>query len=574
MSDASPTTGDSAQSRDASLMSAAPSREGAANRDAAIVGPVLTSSTDDIASDLPAETRELAQWLQCPVCVELARLKPSSVFLAYLPIAFARSRRLLGFDHEGKLLVAVCDRDGYESLDVVGRVLGRAVEPIVTTASELSKAVNAAYSDRSSQAQQVIDTIDRDTVLREIDQLGSREDLLDTEGRAPIIQLVNHLLFDAVKAGASDVHIQPYEDRVVVRQRIDGVLFDAFDVPKNVQEEVLSRIKVLGKMNIAEKRLPQDGRATVQLGDRTVDLRIASLPTSHNERIVIRLLDKSARLYTLGELGMPEHYLSRFRELIRRDHGMILVTGPTGSGKSTTLYGALQEINSHDLNVLTLEDPIEYQLDGISQTQINEKKGMTFASGMRSVLRQDPDIIMVGEIRDSETAVMAIQASLTGHLVFSTLHTNDAASAVTRLLDLNIEPYLVSSSLVAALAQRLVRKLCGQCKRPAAPNSARPPLPPDSLMKSYGVDTSELAGVYVPVGCDACRQTGYRGRVGLFELLLIDDNTRELIQSRANASQIRQAGIDAGMHLLSTDGLLKIHQGVTTLDEVLRVTTL
>mgnify|MGYP000412539761 FL=1 len=287
--------------------------------------------------------------------------------------------------------------------------------------------------------------MDQETLLRDVSALASREDLLDTEGRAPIIRLVNHLLFDAVKAGASDVHIQPYEDRVVVRQRIDGVLFDSFEIPKAVQEEVLTRVKVLGRMNIAEKRLPQDGRATVQLGDRNVDLRIASLPTSHNERIVIRLLDKSARLYTLGELGMPPHYLQAFRQLIQRDHGMILVTGPTGSGKSTTLYGALQEIDSVDLNVLTLEDPIEYQLDGISQTQINEKKGMTFASGMRSVLRQDPDIIMVGEVRDGETAVMAIQASLTGHLVFSTLHTNDAASAVTRLLDLGIEPYLVSS---------------------------------------------------------------------------------------------------------------------------------
>ena len=414
----------------------------------------------------------------------------------------------------------------------------------------------------------MIDAIDRDTVLREVNALATREDLLDTEGRAPIIRLVNHLLFDAVKAGASDVHIQPYEDRVIVRQRIDGVLFDSFEIPKAVQEEVLTRVKVLGKMNIAEKRLPQDGRATVQLGDRTVDLRIASLPTSHNERIVIRLLDKSARLYTLGELGMPPHYLDLFRQLINRDHGMILVTGPTGSGKSTTLYGALQEINSHDLNVLTLEDPIEYQLDGISQTQINEKKGMTFASGMRSVLRQDPDIIMVGEIRDSETAVMAIQASLTGHLVFSTLHTNDAASAVTRLLDLGIEPYLVSSSLVASLAQRLVRQLVADAKHGTRPATIPPP-PRAVLQSTKGSRADDLVGVYRAVGCERCRGTGYRGRVGLFELLVVDDRCRELVQSRGNASQIREAALDAGMHLLATDGMLKVHQGVTTLDEVL-----
>jgi type II secretory ATPase GspE/PulE/Tfp pilus assembly ATPase PilB-like protein len=253
---------------------------------------------------------------------------------------------------------------------------------------------------------------------------------------------------------------------------------------------------------------------------------------------------------------------------------MILVTGPTGSGKSTTLYGALQEINSHDLNVLTLEDPIEYQLDGISQTQINEKKGMTFASGMRSVLRQDPDIIMVGEIRDQDTAVMAIQASLTGHLVFSTLHTNDAASAVTRLLDLGIEPYLVSSSLVASLAQRLVRRLCEACKQPDSGRQTELPRPPESLLADQGIEWSDLSGIFRPVGCEACRGTGFRGRIGLFELLIIDDRCRELIQSRANASQIRESGLSGGMHLLATDGLLKIHQGVTTLDEVMRVTTL
>ena len=487
-------------------------------------------------------------------------------------IAYARNHGVMGFEKDDQLFVAISDQSGFEHLDVIGRALKKDAEPIIAAAEQIQSAINTAYADRSSQAQDVIDSIDQDTVLSEVNALAAREDLLDTEGRAPIIRLVNHLLFDAVKAGASDVHIQPYEDRVIVRQRIDGVLFDSFEIPKAVQEEVLTRVKVLGKMNIAEKRLPQDGRATVQLGDRTVDLRIASLPTSHNERIVIRLLDKSARLYTLNELGMPPHYLKKFRQLITRDHGMILVTGPTGSGKSTTLYGALQEINSIDLNVLTLEDPIEYQLDGISQTQINEKKGMTFASGMRSVLRQDPDIIMVGEIRDAETAVMGIQASLTGHLVFSTLHTNDASSAVTRLLDLGIEPYLVSSSLVAALAQRLVRRLCENCKQPNPDHDV--PTPPDSIFQDQGIDRQTLSGVYKAVGCDACRGTGFRGRIGLFELLIVDEPCRELIQSRGNAAQIREVATAAGMHLLSTDGLLKIHQGLTTRDEVMRVTTL
>ncbi|MEM9585643.1 MAG: ATPase, T2SS/T4P/T4SS family [Planctomycetota bacterium] len=498
---------------------------------------------------------------------DLSDWKPCPEFVSRLSIGFARRHRLVGLQHSDRLYVAICDRAGYESIDVVTRYLKAPAEPLLATADAIEAAINAAYSGQSSQAQQVIDSIDRDAVLSDLQNL--REDLLETDGRAPIIQLVNHLLCDAVSSGASDVHIQPYEDRVVVRQRIDGVLFDSFDIPKSVQEEVLTRIKVLGKMNIAEKRLPQDGRATVQLGDRVVDLRIASLPTSHNERIVIRLLDKSAKLYSLAQIGMPDHDYQRFDQLIRRDHGMILVTGPTGSGKSTTLYSALQEINSHDLNVLTLEDPIEYQLEGISQTQINEKKGMTFASGMRSVLRQDPDIIMVGEIRDAETAVMAIQASLTGHLVFSTLHTNDAASAVTRLLDLGIEPYLVSSSLVASLAQRLVRRLCSSCKQSDPESESRlPPLPPELDSAKAVLQLSK------PVGCDECRGTGFRGRIGLFELLVMDDACRELIQTRSNASRIREAGLGGGMRLLSTDGLLKVRQGVTTIDEVLRVTSI
>ena len=533
----------------------------------------LSSDAVDDSAIRGEALKSLAEALGCEVLEDLKSWRADPDFLRRFSISYSRSHRVMALREGAKLMVALCDRDGYDHLDIIGRTLRVDAEPIVATESAIQAAINDAYSDRSSEAQQVIDAIDRDAVLSEVRKLSNREDLLDTAGRAPIIRLVNHMLFDAVKAGASDIHIQPYEDRVVVRQRIDGVLFDSLEIPKEVQEEVLTRVKVLGKMNIAEKRLPQDGRATVQLGDRTVDLRIASMPTSHNERIVIRLLDKSARLYTLGELGMPPHDLGVFRQLIGRDHGMILVTGPTGSGKSTTLYGALQEIDSHDMNVLTLEDPIEYQLSGISQTQINEKKGMTFASGMRSVLRQDPDIIMVGEIRDSETAVMAIQASLTGHLVFSTLHTNDAASAVTRLLDLGIEPYLVSSSLVAALAQRLVRRLCEHCKERDLERSGGLPEAPAALLADQGVDVSELVGVHKPVGCDRCRGTGFLGRIGLFELLVIDDACRELIQTRANASRIRDAGLQAGMHLLSTDGLLKIHQGVTTLDEVVRVTT-
>ncbi len=508
------------------------------------------NSLDEIRPADPLH--QLADRLSLPIARDLAASSASADFVQRFPIAYVRQYNVIGFhDNEspGAIVLAISDEASWSQLDVVARAMRCSVSPLLAPADAIRAAIHAAYSVRDGEAESVLQSIGADSIADQLALLSSREDLLDVAGRAPIIRLVNQLIFDAVIAGASDIHIQPYEDRVKVRQRIDGVLFDSFEIPRSIQEEVLARIKVLGKMNIAEKRLPQDGRATVQLGDRVVDLRIASLPTSHNERIVIRLLDKSARLYTLDELGMPATTLNQWQRLIHVDHGLILVTGPTGSGKSTTLYGALQAINSKEANILTLEDPIEYQLDGISQTQINEKKGMTFASGMRSVLRQDPDIIMVGEIRDRETATMGIQASLTGHLVFSTLHTNDAASAITRLLDLGVEPYLVASSIVASLAQRLVRQLCVVCK------------------------STHADGTASPVGCSACRGAGYKGRIGLFELLVFNDRLRELIQSRANATTIRQAAVELGMTLLAEDGQNKVRQGRTTLEEVLRVTS-
>ena len=423
-------------------------------------------------SNIPAtiQLQTLARSLGVTYESDLASLSPSATFLEGFSIAFAREHCVLGVVGENdRLFLAVGSIDSWRLADVVSRHLGRSIEFLFAPPERVQAAINLAYQQRDGRAQTLVDTIDRSDVLPELNRLSQDEDLLDVDDRAPVIKLVNLILFEAVKARASDVHIQPYEERLVVRSRIDGVLFDTIDVPKHLQEEVLSRFKVMGKMNIAEKRLPQDGRATVQVGDRLIDLRIASLPTSHGERVVIRLLDKSARLYTLGELGMPKGILDPFSELIHMEHGLILVTGPTGSGKSTTLYGALQDMDAKNRNVVTLEDPIEYQLDGISQTQINEKKGLSFAKGLRNILRQDPDIIMVGEIRDYETAEMAIQSALTGHMVFSTLHTNDAASAVTRLLDLDVEPYLVASSVVAVLAQRLIRRVCPDCSEPQTP---------------------------------------------------------------------------------------------------------
>jgi general secretion pathway protein E len=518
---------------------------------------------------LPADARAeaMAVALGVTFIADIQTHTPSADFVERIPIAFARDHCILGLASEsGPMPVAIGDVQHWQQLDVVARFMRRPIAPCLARPAQILSAINGAYQQQTGQAQQFLESLDQREVLAEIAELGAREDLLDVAGRAPVIKLVNLILFEAVKGRASDVHVQPYEDRLVVRMRIDGLLCDCFEVPKALQDEVVSRIKVLGRMNIAEKRLPQDGRATVQMGDRTIDLRIASLPTSYGERVVLRLLDKSARLYTLEQLGMDARDMAVLRDLIALEHGMILVTGPTGSGKSTTLYAALQEINTQDRNVLTLEDPIEYQLDGISQTQINEKKGMTFARGLRNVLRQDPDIIMVGEIRDQETAVMAIQSALTGHMVFSTLHTNDAASAVTRLLDLGIEPYLVASSLTAVLAQRLVRRICPQCTVSQAPSELD--------LQQLGVDRAELGVdmVWRGKGCPACRQSGFRERVGVYELLVVDDAIRAKIQTCANATEIRDAAVSSGMRLLREDGLAKIRGGVTTIDEVNRVT--
>lgn len=460
-------------------------------------------------------------------------------------IEYCRRHSVLGaIDAAGCPLILHAPDSAGHICDIIGRAMNRPLPQMEIEKTALQGIINRVYEvaveqkrTRENEAQTLEDFLGESVPSEQVD------DLLESDTRGATVRLVNDLLLEAIQVRASDIHVQPFDEHVIVRMRLDGVLEDIRKLPRSIHDEVISRLKVAGKMDIAERRLPQDGRATVKVGDRTIDLRLASMPTNYGERIVIRLLDKSARLYKLAELGMDEFSLSRFRRLIGVEHGLVLVTGPTGSGKSTTLYAALQELDTRTRNAVTLEDPIEYQLSGISQTQINTKKGMTFASGLRSVLRQDPDIIMVGEIRDQETAVMAVQAALTGHLVFSTLHTNDAASAVTRLLDLGIESYLVSSSLLGVLAQRLIRRLCSSC-----------------------------GGNERGSRCANCRGTGYRGREGIYELLLISEAIRQLIQSRSNASEIREQGVKEGMRLLRDSGLLKIEQGLTTQEEVERVT--
>jgi general secretion pathway protein E len=498
--------------------------------------------------------------------IELSGVTPSAHFVRRVPIGFARSKGVLGLATEsGPMRIAAVNVGDQQTFDVLRRWLGGAIEAVAADEKQLAAAINQAYGQQTGAAAEFVEKLDRDSVMTQITAVGNREDLLNVADRAPVIKLVNLVLFEAVQQQASDIHVQPYEDRLVVRMRIDGVLFDIFSLPIGVHEEFVSRVKVMGRMNIAEKRLPQDGRATVQVGDRVIDLRISTVPASHGERIVVRLLDKSVRLYTLGELGLGESVLKRFARLIGAEHGLILVTGPTGSGKSTTLYAALGQLNSNQHNIITLEDPIEYQLEGISQIQVSEKKGMTFAAGLRSVLRQDPDIVMIGEIRDRETAVMAIQSALTGHLVFSTLHTNDAASAVTRLLDLGIEPYLVASSLVGVLAQRLVRRVCSSCGAPHTPD------PTELEALGHHPTLDELSRYRKGPGCTACRGTGYHGRVGCFELLVADESIRRLVATQATASQINDAARAGGMITLTDDALTKVGQGKTTLEEVMRV---
>jgi general secretion pathway protein E len=425
-------------------------------------------------------------------------------------------------------------------------------------------ALNRAYERGMSHAMQIVDGLDEDLDLAELTQhLPQTADLLESEDDAPIVRLINALLTQAVREGASDIHIEPFETRSVVRFRLDGILRDIVEPQKVLHGVIVSRIKIMARLDIAEKRLPQDGRITLRLAGRPVDVRVSTLPTGHGERVVMRLLDKQAGRLNLTHLGMADATLSTLKHLIAQPHGIILVTGPTGSGKTTTLYAALGQMHSSRHNIMTVEDPIEYDLDGVGQTQVNSKIELSFARALRAILRQDPDIIMIGEIRDLETAQIAVQASLTGHLVLATLHTNDAVGAVTRLVDMGVEPFLVASSLIGVLAQRLVRRLCPQCRRPHSPD------PAERALLEVGVDDDVT--IYTPVGCAACSNTGYQGRTGIYELLQVDDAMRSLVHDNAAEGKLREYARSRGMRGIRQDGLRWVLRGETSLEEVLRV---
>lgn len=440
--------------------------------------------------------------------------------------------------------------------------------PFVLTAlsAEIFEAkLTEVYQRDSSEARQLMEDIgaDSDDFFSLAEELPQSEDLLESEDDAPIIKLINAMLGEAIKEGASDIHIETFEKTLSIRFRVDGVLREVLSPSRKLSSLLVSRVKVMAKLDIAEKRVPQDGRISLRIGGRSVDVRVSTMPSSHGERVVMRLLDKNATRLDLHSLGMTAQNQADFRHLIERPHGIFLVTGPTGSGKSTTLYAGLQELNSSERNILTVEDPIEFDIDGIGQTQVNPKVDMTFARGLRAILRQDPDVVMVGEIRDLETAQIAVQASLTGHLVMSTLHTNTAIGAITRLRDMGIEPFLISSSLLGVLAQRLVRTLCPDCKEPYEANKEQ--------KKWFNLGKKEALTLYRAHGCEKCNFKGYRGRTGIHELMLVDDEVQALIHREAGEQAIEQA-IRSKTPSIRDDGLDKVRQGMTSLEEVMRVT--
>ncbi|MCB2218268.1 type II secretion system ATPase GspE [Desulfofustis glycolicus] len=487
-------------------------------------------------------------------------------FTKKLSIGFLKKNLLVPVITEDEVYIAVHDPFDFQALDEVRLQLDLPSCPAALSPhSEIIRTINSAYDltlDTAEEVLQDIDEEDPDVLFSKIEEVG---DLLDDTSHSPVIRLVNLMLSQAVRHNVSDIHIEPYQNSLKIRQRLDGLLYDMFTPPKHVQSALTSRIKLMARMNIAEKRLPQDGRIEIKVGNKDIDIRVSTLPTAFGERVVLRLLDKSTVRMSLTDLGMSPERLTLFSRIIKAPNGIVLVTGPTGSGKTTTLYAALSAINRVDINIITVEDPIEYRIPGIGQVQVNPKIDLTFASGLRSIVRQDPDVILIGEIRDLETAEIAIQSALTGHLVFSTLHTNDAPSTVTRLRDMGVESFLIASSINAILAQRLVRIICPACR------------------ESYEPDAQEIAGigltremlkdtpVYRGRGCEECRNTGYRGRTGIHEFMIMNDELKRSILKTSDSSALRRQAQAGGMTTLLQDGAAKVLAGVTTIEEVFRV---
>jgi len=486
--------------------------------------------------------------------------------IAGLPMEWAREHLALPIRHRGEICALLGKAEAEESLDYLASLLGGRPKGVLAAEDVVLSAIRDVYTALRESPQTFLSKLDKKGLT--LSRFVSSQpvvDILQTAESSPVIQLVNLILLEAVKSGASDIHIEPFESRLRVRYRVDGLLYELAAPPKDVEAALISRLKIMARMDISEKRLPQDGVARIRVGEREIDIRVSTVPVAEGERVVLRILNRGSTMLSLADLGMPADVMNRWQNLIKQPNGIILVCGPTGSGKTTTLYGSIQLLDYNTTNILTIEDPIEYQLPNISQIQVQPKIGMTFANGLRHILRQDPDVILVGEIRDLETAQIAVQSSLTGHLVFSTLHTNDTSGAVIRLMDMGVEPYLVASSLRGVMAQRLVRRLCPKCRvQVALTADERRMLAPWKEKKSLEQKAWE------PKGCAACL-AGYRGRLGLYELMLVDEDIFEKIRAhQSNCREIRELSISHGMRPIWEDGLDKAMQGLTTLGEVVR----
>lgn len=486
--------------------------------------------------------------------------------LGKIPLSFLKDNVIIPVMHEGTLTIITANPLDFQPIDDITLMLGNNTIA-VSTAKTIIDAINRYYPLEG--AKQMIEELEEEgekDLDVEFEEVGEK-DIVSMATEAPIIKLVNHILYQAVKRGASDIHIEPFEKEVSVRYRIDGVLYTVMTPPKRIQGALISRLKIMAHMNIAEKRIPQDGRIDLRVASKPYDIRVSVLPVAFGERVVMRLLDKSRTFGDIDQMGLSERDLRVLKEGIARPNGILYVTGPTGSGKTTTLYSILGKLNRPDVNIITVEDPVEYQMAGIGQVQVREKIGMTFAAALRSILRQDPDIIMIGETRDQETAQIAVQASLTGHLVLSTLHTNSAPATITRLLDMGVEPYLIASAVVVAMAQRLVRRLCNACKKTYKPSL--------DVLKSIGISEPDAQTItfYEPVGCAECNETGYKGRLAIYEIMQMTSEIARLTIERADTNRLRKQAQHDGMTLLIEDGLRKIKEGLTTVDEVLSVAT-
>jgi general secretion pathway protein E len=489
------------------------------------------------------------------------------VVLHNLSVRFMKESRFVPVQvNEGALRIAMADPGDSYTIDALKLAYGLRIEVSRGREEDILSAIERLYGVGSQSLEMIIEEAGKDVYDLSSFNEEDVNHLRDLASEAPIIRLVNRLIFNAVDQQASDIHLEPFEDEFKVRYRIDGVLHEVESPPKRLQAAITSRVKIMAKLDIGERRLPQDGRIKMKIGNKEIDFRISTIPTLHGESVVMRILDRETLVLELEKLGFPQEILLDYKNLILQPYGMILVCGPTGSGKTSTLYTTLARINSSEKKIITLEDPIEYQLKGVNQIQVNPKIGLTFAGGLRSIVRQDPDIILVGEIRDAETAKIAVQSALTGHLLFSTLHTNDACGAITRLLEMGVESFLLNSTLLGALSQRLVRVICPTCKIPVTPD--------EKLVRSMGEEWENTEGIrfYGGEGCEDCRHTGFRGRTGIFEYLSIDEEIRSEIARNASAERIREVAVKKGMRSLREDGWRNVMEGVTTISEVLRVT--